>query len=77
MTITEAKETVFKNHIKEFKNIKKQYSKLPKNELVKLYNQKVSRVNSVDTLVKSEIAEVLTQREMENKYSSEIRELRK
>ena len=77
MTITEAKETVFKNHIKEFIEIKRQYSKLPKKQLINLYAQKVARVNSVDTLPKSEIAEVLTQREMENKYSSEIRELRK
>lgn len=77
MTIIEATEMVFQNHIKEFKNIKKQYSKLPKNELVKLYCQKISRVNSVDTLIKSEIAEVLTQQEMKNKYSLEIRELRK
>ena len=77
MTITEAKETVFKNHIKDFKNIKRQYSKLEKKQLVKLYCEKVARTNSVDTLTKSEIAEVLTQREMEYKYSSEIRELRK
>lgn len=77
LTRTEATERVFQNHIKEFKDIKKQYSKLPRKELERVYSQKVSRTNSVETLPKGEIAEALTQHEMLNKYSGEIRDLLK
>ena len=76
LSIGEATEKVFNNHIKEFKDIKKQYSKLPRKQLETLYSQKVSRVSSVDTLPKSEIAEALTQHEMKSKYSKEIQEVR-
>lgn len=76
LSIGEATEKVFNNHIKEFKDIKKQYSKLPRKQLETLYSQKVSRVSSVDTLPKSEIAEALTQHEMKSKYSKEIQEIR-
>lgn len=76
MTYNEAVDSIIKQNPKEVKELKKQYSKLPKSELVKLYSQRVSRVNSADTLPKSELIGVFVNQDMQEKHRSDIQKLR-
>lgn len=76
MTYNEAVDLIIKQNPKELKELKKQYSKLSKSELVGLYGQRVSRVNSADTLPKSELIGVFVNQDIQKKHRLDIQKLR-
>lgn len=76
MTYNEAVDLIIKQNSKELKELKKQYFKFSKQQLVDLYSQRIARVNTADTLPKSELIGDFAREDMILNHRSDIQQLR-